>query len=294
MLFIALSAGVNAQELNSWWAEKGIQVDGEAWDWPAQFRYYDGATQIQFSIANDTGSVYLCLKLNEEAAQLRFFRGGFNLWFDPKGKKSETCGLGFPLKRTRKPGEGKKKGGEGEAPAEGQRQDITHLRLFIAQQQTSLEAIRLNGVPNQTLALKNEYNVEAAFAWDSLNALCVEYRIPARCILQHGVTAADTTKNLGLGMVVGSVEMSDRKPDKSEDDPNSSWGNNSGMMNGGAMNNGSPYGNNNMYNNGMNGLGAPAGGYNNGYGSYNGGSTGFIPMAQEQRIWSRLKLTWKP
>ncbi len=292
LLFAGLSLGLHAQDLNSWWAEKGIAVDGEAWDWPAQFRYYDGASQIQFSIANDTGSVYVCLKLNEEGAQLRFFRGGFNLWFDPKGKKSETCGVGFPMKRTRKPGESKKKEEGGETPGEGQPHDINHLRLFIAQQQTSLEAIRLNTVPNQVLALKNDYNVSAAFAWDTTNALCVEYRIPLRYILNRAVVAADTVKPLGFGMVVGAVEMGERKTDKSDDnDANSAWGNNSGMMNGG-MNSTNPY-NNGLNNNGMNNsLGAPAGGYNNDYGSYNGGSTGFVPVAQEQRIWSKLKLSW--
>ncbi|MFN8300131.1 MAG: hypothetical protein U0T75_13595 [Chitinophagales bacterium] len=294
LFFIALGTGLRAQELNSWWAEKGIQVDGYAWDWPAQFRYYDGATQIQFSIANDTGAVYVCLKLNEEAAQLRFFRGGFNMWFDPKGKKSETCGIGFPLKHSRKAGEGKKKGAENDNQAETPRPDITHLRLFIAQQQTTLESIRLNGIPNQILALKNEYGVEAAFAWDSLNSLCVEYRIPVRSVLQHAMQVGDTSKPLGFGMVVGAVEMGEHKEKSDDNDSNTGWSNNGGMG-GGVMNSGNPYNNNGMYgNNGMNnGLGAPAGGYNNGYGSYNGGSTGFIPMAQEQRIWSKLKLTWQ-
>src|ERR1700677_695213 len=104
IVLIISSLGIKAQEVRSLWYSTPVKIDGDPSEWPQPFRCYDGETKLQFAAANATANIYVCLKITDEAAQLRLFDGGLELWLDRKGKKKETTGIMFPLKHERMEG----------------------------------------------------------------------------------------------------------------------------------------------------------------------------------------------
>src|ERR1700741_3223775 len=104
ILFSVCVNRINAQIIHCLWETSPINIDGKPDDWPQPFNYYDGNTKLQFTFANDTGNIYVCLKITDDPTQLRLFNGGLGIWIDPKGKKKETMGVSFPLKLEGAPG----------------------------------------------------------------------------------------------------------------------------------------------------------------------------------------------
>jgi hypothetical protein len=283
-----LSACVSAQQVHSWWANGPITVDGNPSEWPQPFRYYDGNTKLQFSIANDTANIYICLKLTDEQTQARLFKSGLNIWIDPRGKKRETVGVVFPIKAERNPGESQPRhyAGADEMDPRVQHNNINRLKEHVFMDQTTLRIKGFKDLPEQTLPLKNNYGIDASFNWDTFDILTIEYKIPIALTLGHSLSIGDTLKPVGIGFVEGTTESEH----KSEGDEGvNESGNSSGMghgMGGGGMGGGGMSGG---------GMGGGMGGGGRGGGGRGGGmnSSNFNSSAQEQKVWSKVTLAWQ-
>ncbi len=297
---ITLFAFAQAQETQSNWVSSPAVLDGSPAEWPQPFRYYDGVTRLQFALANDTANLYICLLVNDEGAQHRIFRGGLNLWLDSKGKKKETFGLTFPVKRNHPKTETQPdpENATPEQPMWGQNKGINKLKERELAQQNILVPHGMADIEAETLPLKNKYGVEAALGWDSLGILCIEYQIPIKRILNRSLTAGDTLLALQLGLIEPAIEGINKKDNK-HDENNDRYSNmtmpNSGM---GSYNN--SLGSQGLYNNagydnstfGNSGYGA---GYNsNSYAAMAPPTTGTTnSLSQDAKCWSKLKLAYR-
>jgi hypothetical protein len=293
-LLSILSAGVSAQQVHSWWANTPVTVDGSPAEWPQPFRYYDGNTKLQFSVANDTANIYVCIKVTDEPTESRLFKSGLNIWIDPKGKRKENTGIVFPIKAERNPGEGESHhyAGGDEMDPRVQHNNISRLKEHAFMDQTTLRIKGFKDLPEQTLPLKNDYGIDVAFDWDTFDILTIEYKIPIVLALGHRLSATDTIKPIGIGFVESSAE-SGQKSENAETGVNES-GNSSGMgrgMDGGGM---GGMGGGGMGSEGMGGgMGGRGGGM--GGGGRGGGmnSSNFNSSSQEQKVWSKVKLAWQ-
>ena len=52
--------------------------------------------------------------------------------------------------------------------------------------------------------LQNNTRISAALGWDSLDILCIEYRIPLSFVLKHLPGTGDTMKAISVGFVFGN------------------------------------------------------------------------------------------
>ncbi|HWB62799.1 MAG TPA: hypothetical protein VG603_04750 [Chitinophagales bacterium] len=293
-----------AQQISSFSPVKPVAVDGRPDEWPQPFRYYDGATKLQFAFANDTANLYICVKVTDEATQMRLLRAGMGLWIDTKGKKKETTGISFPIKQEHSGnGEWRKRneeGGEGNTqPTEPmqQRDMLNRMKEHALLQQTTLRIKGFTGVADQDLPLKNDYGINTSFNWDTLNTLCIEYKVPLALILGHALTAADAAKPVSIGFVENALEMPNRNmPDAGEMGGPGGGGGMEGGMGGGGM--GSGYGNGGMGgggygNNGMGGgyggggMGGPGGG-----GGMGGMHPDFSSLQTDQHVWNKVLLVY--
>ena len=280
---ILTSVQLNAQVIHSLWMSSPVVMDGNPTEWPQPFRYYDGNTKLQFSFANDTGDIYVCVKITDDLTQMRLFRSGLNVWIDPKGKKKETICISFPTKGETNPEEGPGKRRSHDAMEEdpsAARSNILRLKQHASLQQVSLRVKGFTNVPEQVLPLKNNYGINVAFNWDSLNTLTIEYKFPAALVLGHTLAVSDTSKPIGIGFVepAESVKAAAAENEGAIDMSKPTTGNMAGR---------------NGYNNGMGGMG---GGMNNRGGGMGGGgmsSAGSNPQTQEQKIWSKVILGWQ-
>ncbi len=294
-LFILLVISVffnqlTAQTIHCLWEQKPVNIDGKPDEWPEIFNYYDGNTKLQFAFASDTGNLYVALKITDDPTQIRLFNGGLGIWIDPKGKKKETMGVSFPLKGDAAPGTGEGKHKKQSAAIEeqdprAQKSDALRLKQHSFLTQTTLRVKGFAGVPEQVLPLKNDYGIDVAFNWDSLNILTIEYRFPLALVLGHPFNAADTLKPISVAFIEPALEtpkLVQGEEDNSITGP--SGGQNNGMNRGmgGGMNGGG-------MNNGMGGMGGRSG-----MGGSGGGHSSMQqmdPAKQEQKLWSKVVLT---
>ena len=276
-----------AQTIYCLWETTPISVDGKPDEWPQPFNYYDGNTKLQFAFANDTGSMYVCLKITDDPTQLRLFNGGLGIWIDPRGKKKETLGISFPLKGDRAPGEGGE-GGKHKRQSAGiedpdnraQKADALRLKQHAFLTQTTIRVKGFTGLPEQVLPLKNDFGINVAFNWDSLNILTIEYRFPIALVLGHSLSPADTLKPISVAFIEPALEGIKMSNNEEENNITGPSNMNSGMnrgMSGGGMNNG--------MGGGMGGRGGMGGG---------GGHSSMPvqnPANQEQKLWSKVMLS---
>jgi hypothetical protein len=292
LIFIAVAAmySVRSQDIHSMQLP-AISVDGKPDEWPQPFRYYEGTTKLQFAFANDTGSLYVCIKVTDAQTQLRLFNSGLNICMDARGKKKETMVLSFPLKPEGDPGEGgsgqkhKHQGqSEGGPDAGMQKTDLLRLKHHARTQQLALRVKGFTGLPEQVLPLENAYRISAAFDWDSLDILTIEYKLPLALVLGHSLTATDTLKPISIGFIEPAPEVAHTN---SGGVPEGDLGAGDVSRSGSGMNQ-----------NGMGGMnnGMGGGGMGRGMGGGNrGGGTHFLdtnPANQEQKVWSKVYLKW--
>lgn len=284
--FVLSYYSTQAQDIRSWWAAKPITVDGYANDWPETFRYYDGNTMLQFSIANDSNYFYLCLKANEQYTQRNLLRSGLAIWVDPKGKKKEQAGVVFPMK---------KEHGAPDAHERPEYQDpgaprraMNQMKQHVLLTQNSMLLFGLTPSGKDEVPLKNnEYGIQAGLSWDTLDIMTLEYRIPAKLLFGHSLTAADTSKGFSLGLVI-AADQDERKMQRNGDaDPNMDAG---GMGNGGMMRNGAVGGDVGRSNDPMGSLGQQGGMGQSGGSMGNNGPPPNMYVAQDQKVWLKVRL----
>ena len=295
LTLIVVSQYAQAQDVHSLKLNNTVTIDGSPEEWPQPFNFYNGETKLQYRIANDTSNIYVCFKVTDEPAQMKMMRAGINVWLDPKGKKKEVVGINFPMKQER--GSAGEEGhlqaeNRGQVPGQSyQKHDFKNFKARAAASQITMKVKGFLGVTDQVTGIKNGFGILAAFNWDSLDILCIEYQIPIAMVLGHRLSATDTLKPLGIGFVVNALEAS------------SSWGggehhgnaDEGSDMNSGSMGNGMNNRMNGGLNNGMNGgMNNSMGGMNRGgMGAGEGfhGSSGAVnEMAQEHSVWSKLLL----
>ncbi len=296
LVFSAFFNPLTAQIIHCLWEQKPVNIDGNPDEWPEIFNYYDGNTKLQFAFGSDTGNLYVALKITDDPTQIRLFNGGLGIWIDPKGKKKETMGVSFPLKGDAAPGTSAAGGkhrrqssgtGSEEQDPRAQKSDALRLKQHAFLTQTTLRIKGFVGVPEQVLPLKNDYGIDVAFNWDSLNILTIECRLPLALVLGHPFTPADTLKPISVAFIEPALEtpkLVQGEEDNSITGPSN--GQNSGMnrgQSGGGMNGGG-------MNNGMGG-GGMGGGRGSG-GGHSGSSMQQVdPAKQEQKLWSKVILT---
>lgn len=284
---------LQAQIIHCLWEPTPVNIDGKSDEWPEIFNYYDGNTKLQFAFGSDTANLYVTIKITDDPTQIRLFNGGLGIWIDPKGKRKETVGVSFPLKGDRAPGTGEGGGKHRkqnetvseEPDSRAQKSDALRLKQHAFLTQTTLRVKGFTGVPEQVLPLKNDFGINVAFNWDSLNILTLEYKFPLALVLGHPFTALDTIKPISVAFIEPALETPKLTP--GEDDNSitgPSNGQNSAMNRG--MNSGMNGGMNGGMNNGMGGRGMGSGG---------GGNRSQMqpvdPAKQEQKLWSKVILT---
>lgn len=180
-------SSVYAQTSESSWPATPVTIDGNASEWPSSFRFFLSAA-IQFDLCNDSSNLYICVKSADAEAQSRFLRGGLTIWLDETAKKKQKTSLVFPT------------------PLDYIPQDQAEYRATVKEAETKIKVSGIAGVAEDMIPLQNKSGIEIAWAWDSNNALHIEYKIPLAIIYRHPVTSSDLQHPISLGLVSGAVD----------------------------------------------------------------------------------------
>ncbi len=186
------------------------ELDGYTTEWPNEKFENDKETGISYALDNDSANFFVAMRVPAIPEQVKIMRMGMRFFIDLKAKKKENMGIEFPIKRKMPENSGGFSSGnrptENDQNGDGRRQfDPKAMRARMA---TNLIFMKIFGFENEDESQKRTLMVDGsaniAFAWDSLDVMYIEYRIPLSMI---GGTASLQNKAITAGWKINGFDM---------------------------------------------------------------------------------------
>ena len=168
--------------------KEGIVVNGNSSEWENSLFNFNKQAQVNYALVNDSSAFYVCVRIADEAEQMKVLRNGIEIRFNSKGKKKAEAMLHFPIGGRMDPGERRDR-------------KTMHLMYLLQMQDMELSGFKsgINGFQN----IKSGKNgIIAAVNWDSAYVMVYEARIP------FSVFTADlhTANPIAVGIVVKGAQ----------------------------------------------------------------------------------------
>jgi hypothetical protein len=174
--------------------KEGIVVNGNSSEWENSLFNFNKQAQVNYAIVNDTCAFYFCIRIADEAEQMKVFRSGIEIRFNSKGKKKAEATLHFPI------GGRTDMGGRMDM---GDRRDRKRMHLMFLLQMQDMELTGFKNGVNGFQNIKSGKNgIMAAVNWDSTNVMVYEARVP------FSVFAADirAVTPIAVGIVIKGAQ----------------------------------------------------------------------------------------
>ena len=93
--FLCIAINTNGQKLpnkqeTSVWAPADIKINGKASEWDTQFKAYNKATEVFYTLANDDQNLYLIIRAEIPGVINKIIRGGLSFIISPAGKSKSN------------------------------------------------------------------------------------------------------------------------------------------------------------------------------------------------------------
>jgi len=150
--------------------KEGIVVNGNSSEWETSLFNFNKEAQVNYSIVNDTGAFYICIRIANESEQMKVLRNGIEIRFNSKGKKKAEATLHYPIG-------GKTDMGGRMNPGDNRGRKTMHLMFLLQMQDMELIGFK-NGINGFQNIKSGKNGILAAVNWDSTNVMVYEARIP--------------------------------------------------------------------------------------------------------------------
>ena len=277
---IFLSAACGETELESFWLDRDIVVDGKSDDWLDALYYFED-DNVSVGFFNDSEYLYVCLLAEDYSIQRQVVMQGFTLWLDATGGKEKTFGVKFPLGMMASRGERMLAEMGGERPDQGQmegmqreRPDPEKIRKAFEKTLDELEIIGPGDGDRKRVLVEEVEGLEISVR-NETGLLTYELRIPLQSLGEESYAIGTTAGSLiGIGLEVPKPDMDEMK--------NMMKGRGGGMPPGGGQPGGRPPG------------GGKPGGMGGGRGGMGMRGGGRPQMPDGLKIWAKLQLASNP
>jgi len=163
----------------------GHVLDGKLNEWPAQNFQTDPGTEIKYAMDNDNQNLYIALAVPNSRMQIKLMHQGMEMYIDLKAKKKEGKGIEFPIKKNAQAddailtfnAQNTSEAVEHLTP-EQKKAKWKAMRASLALSLTTMRLFGFEGHKSEEQGLVMPGSANIAFAWDSTDAMCIEYRIP--------------------------------------------------------------------------------------------------------------------
>jgi len=159
-------------------APDNIKIDGKAMEWNNQFRAYNKATDIYYTLSNNDENLYLTVQVIDPRIIEKTFAGGLTLTVKNPDKKNKTMPvmLTFPIIATTERGALIHKIKDPETNIE------TELTGINNQLSTVLKEIHIKGITgiDTIISVYNETGIKAVSKFDIKKAYTYELAIPLK------------------------------------------------------------------------------------------------------------------
>jgi hypothetical protein len=164
-------------------------IDGKIEDWNPSAFTFQSSLRIFYAVANDTSNIYIAIRFQERSQQMKFLRGGMEIWLDDADKKKQKTGVRFPIPEINT-----------EMPSGQAREGLEEeIRRKAKEGAVELELIGFKESFNGRQSIYSQAQVKAVFDWDTKGVLYYELAIPFTS-LPHGFEGS--VKNISIGLLL--------------------------------------------------------------------------------------------
>jgi len=218
----------------SQWQSAPVIIDGSVSEYQ-DFRFYNKETKMFYSLYNDNANLYVCLKTNDEAMQMKIMKVGMEIWIDTLEKSKEQNGILFPLAK------GNSINMDGMKPQtnhEKQKPDFNTVKNNFFLEQNFMILVGFKNTTKGLTSLEDKSGIKVKINWDSTNSMIYEAIIPFITFYKESLSNIDSTKFFTLTLNINAFSIHEMPQNGGPD-----YGRMSGgidMPGGGEMPNGPP------------------------------------------------------
>jgi hypothetical protein len=283
--------GCLEDHLQSAWPDREISIDGKNSEWAGREAHYSEQEAFKIGFYNDEHYLYVYLATWSRQKQMQILTNGLTVWIDRTGKKQQTFGVNYPMKRLMPDSAGApdgipaelrgagRPGGLATAPEEN-RQAIA--REMLAEARSGMTVVGSGGEPLASISAADSEHAGIGAMIDYANrTLIYELRVPlAPSDSMPFAVGAAPGAAISIGFKIGKREMPSMKGSGQRPPEGMPFGGGAGGPEGGM---------------GGGGMGGPGGGMGGPPGGGMGGSGGPGGMSTEPlEYWAKIKLAAAP
>jgi len=187
-VFLGTGFAAGAQKLpnlqqESVYAPVAIKIDGKADEWSSKFKAYNNATEVFYTISNNTENLYLTIQATEVAVIQKIVAGGISFTFKNTDKKSviipvtityplvqfQFAQVDYLLKRPEPIAD----------PA------LNAMNKQLTDHQKDITVTGVKDIPDAAVSVYNELGIKTAALIDNKKAYTVEIAIPLKYVQQE-------------------------------------------------------------------------------------------------------------
>jgi len=272
------------------WQDHPVVADGNPQEWKIPLRFYDAKSKLSYAVTNDLENLYICIRITDDASQVKVMRSGMQVWIDTTGSNNQTTGILFPVHTSettdQDPG-AEAKGNRGSGGGGGTRKpNMAGMRSRFQKAYKEMQVTGFKPPIRGGLPLENDFGLNLGINWDASRydssfIMIYEAVIPFKTFYKNKLAPADSIKKFGISIVVNALPRPAGQGSKSGGGTHGGGGG----MGGGGMSGG-----------GMRGGGGMGGG--GGRGGRGGGSRGTPevanPLYETNKVKMRVQLSVHP
>jgi len=192
------------------------KTDGIVNEWPSSKFDSDIATDIKYAIDNDGNNLYIVLNVPNQGIQTKLMKLGMKLFIDLKGKKKEGRGISFPVKDEAavandngfSKAAGIQAGDDVEKTNRAEKSmDRKAMRSTMALHLNYMNVFGFDGSETHDQGLQMPGSINIAFAWDTADAMHIEYTIPLKMLDN---LPALNQKEISIGWRINGIYPADQ------------------------------------------------------------------------------------
>ena len=260
-------------------------ADGNPQEWKIPLRFYDSKSKLSYAVTNDLDNLYICIRITDDASQVKVMRAGMQVWIDTSGSNRQVTGILFP-KHLTEPADPVATNPEtrGKRPGGGRPANMSGMRTRFQKEYKEMQLTGFKAPIRGALPLQNDYGINLGINWDanrydSSYIMIYEAVIPFKTFYKNKLTVADSLKKFGISIIVNSL-------------PRPATKTGGGSRGGGGMSGGGMGGGGGMRGGGMGGGGRRGGG--GGGGGQRGNPEVANPLYETNTVKMRMQLSIRP
>ncbi len=187
------------------WMLHPVIVDGRSNEW-GSLNFYDDQTQLNFGIANDSNTIYLCFQTTTDPSQSKLTRAGMKVTLITKGKDKREATILFPLPQNKQVVSAVIPQDDSSAAVHGVFNKETFRQNYIAHHST----MHVSGFATVSGEVSTKDSlIQAAVNWDSASNFICEIAIAKKEFFGKNYIAKEAMESITLGVEVNALPKSE-------------------------------------------------------------------------------------